>query len=155
MVTGGKNMSNQKSLNEDERLYLKFIQNNITRMNRYSFQIKGMMVTIVTALISAFVAFPIKGKGLNVSLLLVAIVPTLIFWILDSYYLQQERKFRGVYEDFTGHKEVKLYSFPLNHYAKGKYCWLKIMFSRTEWPIYMVIIIGLIIAGIIIKFGGK
>ena len=147
--------NSSKCYNEDRRLFLQFIQNNIVRMNRSSFQIKGMMVTILTALIAAFVAVPIRGKGVNVLFLFVAIVPSFIFWVLDSYYLQQERKLRGIYSDYLNGKMIKKYSFPLNKYKNGKYSLFKIMFSRTEWPMYLVIILGLTIAGVAIIIGGK
>jgi hypothetical protein len=39
---------------EEKRQHLEFIQNIITRMNTNSFQIKGMTVTIVTALIAIY-----------------------------------------------------------------------------------------------------
>lgn len=32
----------------------------------------------------------------------IAIVPAIVFWMLDAYYLQQERKFRGIYNDVAG-----------------------------------------------------
>jgi hypothetical protein len=78
---------------DDNRKHLEFIQNIITRMNTNSFQIKGMTVTIVSALLAVYAATN------NVSFIFIAVVPTIIFWCLDSYYLQQERKFRGVYNN--------------------------------------------------------
>lgn len=79
-------------MDEARRQHLEFIQNVITRMNTNSFQIKGMTITIVSALLAIY------ASTTNVVFVFLSIAPTLLFWFLDSYYLQQERKFRGVYK---------------------------------------------------------
>ena len=80
-------------MNEEKIKHLEFIQGVINRMNSNSFQIKGWMITIVAALLALY------ASSSNVAYIFVGIVPTILFWLLDSYYLQQERKFRGVYDD--------------------------------------------------------
>ena len=68
---------------EQEKIkHLEFIQSIINRMNSNSFQIKGWMITIVSALIALY------ASGGNVTYIFVAIVPTLLFLYLDAYYLQ-------------------------------------------------------------------
>ena len=79
---------------EQEKIqHLEFIQNIINRMNTNSFQIKEWMITIVSALLALY------ASGDNVTYIFVAIIPTFLFWYLDAYYLQQERKFRKLYDD--------------------------------------------------------
>ena len=75
---------------EAKKQHLEFIQSVITRMNTNSFQIKGMAVAIVSALLAVYAATN------NAAFIFLSIVPTILFWLLDSYCLQQERKFRGV-----------------------------------------------------------
>ena len=82
--------------NEYKVKHLEFIQNVITRMNTNSFQIKEWAVTITSALLAIFAA-----KS-NPYFIATAILPVCIFWFLDSYYLTQERKFRGLYNDVAG-----------------------------------------------------
>ena len=77
--------------------HLEFIQSNISRMNQCSFMIKGWTITIISALLALFAASKGNGQTGNTVYIFVAIVPTFIFWYLDSYYLQQERIFRGIY----------------------------------------------------------
>jgi hypothetical protein len=89
-------MDKNKKMEEEKRQHLEFIQNVITRMNTNSFQIKGLAVSIVTALMAIYASTP------KIILIFIGIPPTVLFWFLDSYYLQQERKFRGVYNDVTG-----------------------------------------------------
>ncbi len=87
--------------------HLEFIQNVITRMNTNSFQIKGWSIIIVSALMAIYA--PTQSNYF----FLIAVFPTSIFWFLDAYYLNQERKFRGLYNDVAGvtdKKEIKLFA---------------------------------------------
>ena len=88
-------------------------------MNQNSFQLKGWMITIVSALLALY-----AGSG-NVLYIWAALVPTVLFWMLDAYYLQQERKFRGVYNDVAeltpeeSRIEIKEFDMPIQKYQKA------------------------------------
>lgn len=139
-------------MKEEKRQHLEFIQNIITRMNTNSFQIKGLTITIVSALMAIYASTP------KVIFIFLGIPPTFLFWFLDSYYLQQERKFRGVYNDVTGLKnkiKVKLYEMPIQKYNKKidkQYSYWNVFFSPTIAWLYSSIIIFLIIIGVLLKF---
>ncbi len=96
----------------EQMKHLDFIQGVINRMGSNSFQMKGWMITIVSALLALY------SSSSNKLYLLFAILPTLLFWYLDTYYLQQERKFRGLYNDVAkipeNPKEIKPFAMPLN-----------------------------------------
>ncbi len=68
------------------------IQAVIARMAGNSFLLKGWSVTLVAAL------FALAAKDANKNYVNVAFIPVVIFWILDAYYLYEERLFRGVYD---------------------------------------------------------
>ena len=135
---------------ENKIKHLEFIQSTITRMNQNSFWIKGWMITIVSALLALY-----ANSG-NAKYIFVAVVPTFIFWLLDAYYLQQELKFRGVYNDVAGltsdndRIEIKDFEMPSYRYKCGKYCYFTVFLSKTIVPLYCVIIIGLIVAYIML-----
>jgi len=98
--------------------HLEFIQNIISRFNSNSFQIKNITVTIISALVVIY------ASSLDVYFILIGIMPVTIFWLLDAYYIQQEKKFRGLYDDvakITSNVEVKRYEMPINNYRYGKY----------------------------------
>ena len=124
--------------------HLEFIQDVITRMNTNSFQIKGWAITAYAALLALFVG---SGNG-NKAFLYIAIVTTFLFWLLDSYYLQQERKFRGVYNDVAGLSneseriDVRIFEMPIQKYKGGKYSYWNVLWSRTIWPLYVLMIVG-------------
>ena len=68
------------------------IQGVITRMASNSFALKGWAVTLVAGI------FALSAKGADWRYFLIAFVPVLVFWGLDSYYLRQERLFRALYD---------------------------------------------------------
>ncbi len=126
--------------------HLEFIQSTITRMNQNSFQIKGWMITLVSALLALY------ASSEKVVYILIAIVPAVVFWFLDAYYLQQERRFRGVYNDVAGLSpddsriNVREFEMPIQKYQCGKYCYFNVLFSRTIFPLYGIVIVGLVVA---------
>jgi hypothetical protein len=129
----GNNMS------EDKLKHLEFIQNVITRMNTNSFQIKEWTVAIVSAILAIY------ASTKNYYFVLSGIFPTLIFWFLDTYYLTQERKFRGLYNDVAevseNPKQIKLFAMRPDLYTKGKYLYWNVFWSTTIWKLYLTIII--------------
>jgi len=135
---------------EDNKKHLDYLQAVITRMNTNSFQIKSMAVTIVAALLALY------ASTLNVLFVFIPILPTMLFWLLDSYYLQQERKFRGVYNNVAGLKSdiaIKVYEMPIHKFRGGKYSYFNVFRSVTIWPVYLPLIILLAILGTCIAAG--
>lgn len=133
--------------NDNQIKHLEFIQGVITRMNSNSFQIKGWAITIVSALLALF------ASSSNVAYIFVAIAPTILFWFLDSYYLQQERKFRGVYNDvIKNDNTVPLFKMPIQNYTDGNYSFCCVFWSKTIAWLYGVICATLLLGGLILKF---
>ena len=123
-------------------LHLTFIQNVITRMNSNSFQLKGWCITVFAAILAIYTSTE------NEYFILIAIPTTLIFWILDTYYLLQERKFRGLYNDIAGLSEnpITTKTFEMNPsvYTKdvsSKYKYFSVFWSKTIWVLYLSIIL--------------
>lgn len=144
-------------MTENQIKHLEFIQNIITRMNSNSFQIKGWMITIVSALLAIFASSEKK----EVLYLFVAIAPTLIFWFLDAYYVRQERKFRGLYDDVrtppkSENQQENIPDFSMNtdKYKGGKYRFCCCFTSSTILPLYGSVCLLLFVgACLIMKYG--
>ena len=134
--------------------HLEFLQNNISRMNQCSFQMKGWAITIVSALIAIYVATITETCPGNKMYIFVAIAPTVLFWFLDALYLSKENKFIGMYNDVAGitpedkRIELKDYEIPMKKYKGWKYSIWKAMISPSESILYGMIIVGLIAFGI-------
>ncbi len=132
-------------MEHDKSKHLEFIQNIINRMNTNSFQIKGWMITIVSALLALY------ASSNNYVYVFVAIVPTLIFWFIDSYYLQQERRFRGLYEDvIKPEKNIPVFSMDISDYKQGRYKYCRSLFSPTTAILYLIVACSLIVGGLVI-----
>jgi len=128
-------------MENDTLKHLEFIQNAITRMNTNSFQIKGWAITIVAATLALY------ASTKNECFILVGVFPSLIFWFLDAYYLTQERKFRGLYNDVAGVSkkpfDLKPFAMRPDLYVGGKYRYWNIFWSTTIWKLYLPVIIML------------
>jgi len=128
-------------MDSDTVKHLEFIQSVVTRMNANSFQLKGWAIAVYSALLVLFAS----SDG-NELYLYMTVVPILLFWFLDTYYLQQERKFRGIYNDVANLSSestkinVRLFEMPIHKYNGGKYSYWNVMWSRTVWPLYVTMI---------------
>lgn len=127
--------------------HLEFLQNNISRMNQCSFQMKGWAITLASALIAVFVSTITKENPGNKIYIYAAIASTVLFWFMDSIYLAKERQFIAIYNDVIGvggkHNYIGEYEIPLKNYKGWHYCFFRAMFLPTEIILYGVIIIGL------------
>lgn len=137
-----KKEESQVEFSDEQIKHLEFIQGVINRMGSNSFQMKGWMVAIVSALLAIY------ADDQNELYAIFAVLPTVIFWFLDTYYLWQERKFRGVYNDVAGITDinkVKLFAMPVHLYKGGKYNFWKVLFSITIWTLYVPVIAVLLV----------
>jgi hypothetical protein len=73
--------------------HLGFIQGIITRMGSNSFFLKGWSVTLVAAL------FALAAKDTDKGFMLISYFPVFVFWMLDGYFLHQQKLFRMLYEE--------------------------------------------------------
>lgn len=92
---------------ENKIEHLKMIESIIERMARNSFQLKGWAMTLVT-LVGA-----LSANDADKRFIILAFIPIVVFWLLDSFYLQQERKYEALYRETTA-KNEKDTSFNLN-----------------------------------------
>lgn len=75
--------------------HLDYLQVIITRHNTNSFMLKGWTITLVSALLALSGAI----KEPNVSL--IGLMPIIIFWCLDAFYLSNERCFIDLFNSAT------------------------------------------------------
>jgi hypothetical protein len=119
--------------------HLEFIQSIINRMGGNSFALKGLAVTLVTAIIGISL-----GSNASPRLTLLALLPAMAFWVLDAYYLWQERLFRKLY-DATIKSKKDSFSLDTTPYMKSVASWQHVMLSPT-----LVLFYGALIAAILI-----
>lgn len=123
---------------EEKIKHLEMIQGVINRMAKNSFLLKGWSVILVSAL------FALAAKDSNTYFILLAYFPALVFWILDGYFLQQERLFRELYNKVREMKNEKIdFSMDTSVVKEKVKCWFCVCFSKT-----LLIFHGVIIAAI-------
>ena len=107
--------------------HLEFIQGVVNRLASDSFRIKGWSVVLIAAL------FAILAREGRIEFAAVGLVPVIIFWGLDGYFLWQERLFRALYDRVRGMKEADIdFSMDASAFRTGHArTWLGAMFSRT------------------------
>lgn len=97
MITFGrcaesKRTMTQASSGENKRKHLDFIQSVTTRMAGNLFFLKGWAITLIVGL------FALAAKDAKPRFYFVAYAVAAILWILDGYFLRQERLFRALYD---------------------------------------------------------
>jgi hypothetical protein len=81
---------------EEKMRHLEMIQNVIARMASNSFLLKGWTVTLVVGLL-AFANI----KEMDWKFMFLALIPAGFFWLLDGYFIYQERLYVKLYDHVT------------------------------------------------------
>lgn len=121
-----------------KEFHLQLIQSVITRMASNSFLLKGWTVTLVSAI------FALLSKDPNKRLLLIAYMPTAVFWGLDAYFLHQEQLYRELYDAERISKVDSTYSLAITnpHPIRG---WLTVIFNKTLCAFYGIIMATIVV----------
>lgn len=121
---------------EKKLKHLEFIQGVINRLAANSFQMKGWSVVLVAAIL---VLLAREGR---LDAALIALVPILVFWGLDGYFLWQERLYRALYDHVRTLREGDTdFSMNATRFRVGyKRSWPAATLSRTLLCFYVALI---------------
>ena len=120
--------------------HLEMIQGVIHRLSTNSFLLKRWNVAIVSAL------FALAAKDFNKVFLYLAYFPALVFWLLDGYFLWQERLYRRLYDAVRGKPVDRIdFSMDTRDVSGGAPGWLETAFSKT-----LLLFHGTIVAAIML-----
>jgi hypothetical protein len=129
---------------------LDHLQAIVQRLAGNSFLIKGWTITLV----SAILGFALKDPATTASLAWFGVLPTLVFWGLDGYYLAIERAIRVQYNesclalkaaDYDDTKAKDLPDPDIKLTSIGICRWLCAVFSGATFVLYcalLAIVIG-------------
>ncbi len=99
-------------------------------MANNSFLLKGWAITVVGGLLA------FRLKDLDCRYIFISISILFFFWILDGYYLHQEKRFRELYERTSKKKESEIdFSMKTEKCEKGE-DWFDCSFSETLFMFY-------------------
>lgn len=116
--------------------HLDMIQRVIDRMGNNSFLLKGWAVVIIVAI------FTFAGENNSIECILFTNMPLVVFWGLDSYYLQLERKYRKLYDHVRNRKDgnadfnMNPNQVKLTISESRKICFINCLLSNTEILFY-------------------
>lgn len=126
---------------EKKLKHLEMIQGVINRMAHCSFLLKGWSVVLVSGL------FALAAKESKLNLIYLAYLPVIFFWILDGFYLYQERLYRKLY-GFVRKLEPDEIDFDMNanrFSGQNKASWYQSMMSKTMFLFHGIILVTVII----------
>ena len=127
--------------------HLEMTQAVINRLGSNSFLVKSWSMTVIVAAMVLIARQNIQ----NPYFVLVLILPALGFWILDGYFLWQERLFRQVYDEIRVQPDTDFEMNPTKHKNKPKCSWFSAFFSLTLVIFYIVEIAFIIGVFVIVK----
>ena len=124
--------------------HLEMIQGVINRLAQNSFMLKGWSVVIVSAL------FALAAKDAERSFAFLAFFPALCFWILDGYFLRQERLFRALYDYVRLKKESDIdYSMDVSVVMNKVDAWFCVIFSFTLLIFHGIVFLTIIVVAVV------
>ena len=131
---------------ERKHKHLELIQGIINRLSTNSFLLKGWSVVLVSAL------FAFSAVDSQPAYVLLAYIPVVIFWVLDGFYLWQERLYRKLYDHTRLIKDEDIdYSMNTKPFESEDSAptWPKAIFSKTLVPFHGVLIFAVFVVMIL------
>lgn len=109
---------------------------------------KGWSVFLVSAL------FALLAANGRTAFALLACIPTIVFWVLDGFFLWQEQLYRKLYDHVRVLKDDAVdFSMDIRPFKSGVApTWMGAILSRTLIPFHGVLILVIVIVILIIMF---
>ena len=115
--------------------HLEMIQGVITRMSSNSFLLKGWAITVMAGVLV------LTGSRESCCFLVCLLI--ILFWLLDSMYLQFERQFKVLYKSIVDDK----YTGPVFEISRPRPKWdehtqyVQALYSRSEMLFYITLLL--------------
>lgn len=125
------------------------IQGVISRMANNSFLLKGWLISLIAVILALTKDTLLTDDIKYLSLIL--ILPVIVFWYLDAFFLHKEKCYRKLYEWVIKNRSISeehLYSLDYSRFKNEVKSIFRIMFSKTLFPFYgitTIILIGITI----------
>ena len=132
---------------ENKRAHLKMIQAVVNRMSVNSFQLKGWSVVLISAL------FALAAGNSQALFVYLAYFPSIAFWMLDAYFLRQERLFRKLYDRVRYLDEPEVdFSMDTSAADAEVAAWPDVVFSKTLLLFHGTVFASIVIVMLVIVF---
>lgn len=132
---------------EKKQSHLEMIQGVINRLSHNSFLLKGWSVILISAL------FALAANNTKVLFVYLAYFPAIAFWVLDGYFLKQEKLFRKLYDHVRVLEESKIDFSMDTKVVKDKVeLWGRMVFSTTLLIFHGIVFVLILIVTIFISY---
>lgn len=121
---------------ENKIKHLEMIMSVIERMGNNSFLIKGWSITLVSAI------FVVAIESQDDRFVFWTLFPAILFWLLDAFYMRQERLLRALYNHIREINAKKIdFSMDTTQITNGSIPskgtgYFHAVFSRTLFPFH-------------------
>lgn len=110
----------------NKQSHLEMIQGVVNRLSQNSFLLKGWSVIMVSAL------FALAANNAKLFFILLAYFPAIAFWVLDGYFLHQEKLFRALYDQVRELDEEDIdFSMDTSAVVQKVDPWSRVVVSKT------------------------
>ncbi|RIK93912.1 MAG: hypothetical protein DCC73_04835 [Proteobacteria bacterium] len=128
--------------------HLTMLQGVITRMGSNSFTLKALSATFGSAAVAVTATVDKPSPYYAAA----AIVPMIIFWLMDAQYLRYERAYRKLYDHVRKEEEIEAYSLEAKPFMKDEDSILRLAISWSVSWFYLAMLLSLgTIAALIFK----
>ena len=127
---------------ENKYKHMDYIQSAISRMASNSFYLKGWNVTIIAAIVA------LSFKESDWRIYACALALNIVFWVLDAYYLKQEKLFRELYNQISkiDDDEAVDFSMDTSKFKKEVFAIPRLMLTNISiTPLYSSISLVLLV----------
>jgi len=127
---------------------LSMVQANIARIGNYGATIKNWCITLTTA-VCGF-ALSVKYPGL----IWLALLPIVIFALMDAEYLRVERQFRKTYDRIRNENWDEPPNFDVSPDRSSDIGLITVLCSWSIMGFYVPLAIGVVIVGLVVPVFG-
>ena len=132
---------------ENKRAHIEMIQAVVNRMSINSFLLKGWSVVLISAL------FALAAGDSQALFVYIAYFPAIAFWMLDAYFLRQERLFRKLYDRVRHLAESDVdFSMDTSVVDGEVAAWSAVVFSKTLLLFHGTVFGSIVIVMLVIVF---
>lgn len=143
-------MGSAEGRDESVRIaHLTMLQGVITRMGANSFTLKALAATFG----SASVAIMATVEKPSPYYAIAAIVPMVIFWLMDAQYLRLEQAYRNLYDHVRKGEEVEAYSLEATPFMKNTAPVFRLALSWSVSWFYVAIFLSLAVVASLLFCG--
>jgi len=135
---------------DNKRAHLEMIQGVVNRLSTDSFLLKGWSVLLVSAL------FALAAGNSKIYFVYLAYFPAIAFWVLDGYFLWQERLFRALYDRVRAMEEGDV-DFSMNTSAVRDQVkpWPEVILSMTLLLFHGTVIVSILVVTLMVRLAGR